>query len=538
MAVIARGQITVCTVENGAAGPIGPAVVYRGDFSASSVYYNNSARRDVVRRSGTFYIYKGANGSSGAWNASLWESFGAQFDSVATTLLLAENANIGGFIFHGGKLISQTGTINGVESSDYTNASFVPHITLDGTNGTSIIQNGEFYGGVRTMFYDVNAQNCTALGNGYFKVSEKLNLFCGGGYSLPMNIVLPSSTSFIGKRVNIHNAVYALTKSGLMFENSTIVRVENNGWIYYQPFIGAQTDVSMNSYINSTQSIEYLAGTLTFLCVPAGGNNVSWICLNYPSSVSGGSSGGNGGSSSSGDVTASGTLSAEYLLLGAGSKSVKASSVKVQTALSNSNYFLPTGAAVKKYVDNSITTAVNGISIPESVTLPDLAEWYNIRTQKDENRKLYTYFENPTSVLYSNSSKYRLALLKYRKRHYNGRGWAMPMFMYELYNQGLAQRMPPCAIAEIDSWWPVTSNKTQWFQRSNHSLVSVISLTENAISGKCFWRNVTNKKMKVGVALYKKMAVGRIGWQRISNIAYIELYKTNTTLEYHIKVVE
>lgn len=536
MAVIARGQITVCTVENGAAGATGPAVVYRGTFSSSSIYYNNSARRDVVKYGSSFYIFKGTNGAAAAaWSTSRWESFGAQFDSVATTLLLAENANIGGFIFHGGKLISQRGTINGVESSDYANASFVPYITLDGTNGTSVIQNGEFYGGVRTMFYNVNEQNCTSLGNGYFKVSEKLNLFCGGGYNLPMNIVLPNDTSFIGKRVNIHNAVYALTKSALMFENSTIVRVENNGWIYYQPFIGSQGDVSMNSYINCTQTIEYLAGTLTFLCVPTGGNNVSWICLNYPSSSSGSSG---GSSSSSGDVTASGTLSTDYILLGAGSKAVKASSVKVQTALSNSNYFLPTGAAVKKYVDNSITTAVNGISIPDAVTLPDLAEWYNLRTQKDETGKLYTIIENPITAIYSNSSKYRLALLKYRKRHYNGRGWNMPMFMYELFNQGKARRMPPCAIAEIDSWWPVSNNKTPWFQRSNHSLSSVISLTESAISGSCFWRNVTNKKMKIGVALYKKMAVGRIGWQRISNIAYIELYKTNTSLKYHLKVVE
>jgi hypothetical protein len=80
--------------ETGSAGTAGPSVVYRGAFSASTIYYNNTLRRDIVSYSGTYYIYKGTNGITASWNANNWESFGAQFTSVATDLLLAQLAYI------------------------------------------------------------------------------------------------------------------------------------------------------------------------------------------------------------------------------------------------------------------------------------------------------------------------------------------------------------------------------------------------------------------------------------------------------------
>jgi hypothetical protein len=91
-------------------GDPGPAIVYRGDFAAGSIYYNNAARRDVVKYGSTYYIYKGGDGATnGSWNSSNWESFGAQFSSVATDLLLAINANVGGWIFKNERLESQSG---------------------------------------------------------------------------------------------------------------------------------------------------------------------------------------------------------------------------------------------------------------------------------------------------------------------------------------------------------------------------------------------------------------------------------------------
>ena len=49
MSTIARGQVTIATVEDGAAGQPGAAAVYRGLFSSTAIYYNNALRRDVVK---------------------------------------------------------------------------------------------------------------------------------------------------------------------------------------------------------------------------------------------------------------------------------------------------------------------------------------------------------------------------------------------------------------------------------------------------------------------------------------------------------
>ena len=80
--------------DPGSAGTAGPGIVYRGAFASGTIYYNNSLRRDVVSYSGTYYIYRGTNAVSAAWNSNNWESFGAQFTSVATDLFLAQLAYI------------------------------------------------------------------------------------------------------------------------------------------------------------------------------------------------------------------------------------------------------------------------------------------------------------------------------------------------------------------------------------------------------------------------------------------------------------
>ena len=107
----------------------------------------------------------------------------------------------------------------------------------------------------------------------------------------------------------------------------------------------------------------------------------------------------------------------------------------------------------------------------------------------------------------------------------------MPMFNYEMYNLGLAKAPSDNAILEADTWWPIaSSNLTPWFSATGHSLTSVLSLAARDRGATTYeWKNTRNKKMKVGVAIYKKTTCGKIGWQRCSNIAFIELYKNNTT---------
>ena len=96
--------------QDGQDGGPGPAIVFRGDFSTwtSTQFYNNSNRRDVIKRGSDYLIYKGTNGATqSSYISANWETFGAIFDMVATNLLLAEGANIGDWIIKNGRITSQ-----------------------------------------------------------------------------------------------------------------------------------------------------------------------------------------------------------------------------------------------------------------------------------------------------------------------------------------------------------------------------------------------------------------------------------------------
>lgn len=113
-----------------------PAMVYRGVYDSSKTYYGNQYRVDAVKYNGIYYIARidaGEFYNVAPTNTSKWNNFGAQFDSIATGLLLAENANIAGWIFKNGKLYSQN-------NSCY----------LDGKTGDVNIQ-GNFTGKISTV---------------------------------------------------------------------------------------------------------------------------------------------------------------------------------------------------------------------------------------------------------------------------------------------------------------------------------------------------------------------------------------------------
>jgi len=99
----------------GTAGGPGPGVVYRGPFAVGTAYFRDpaspalSTRRDVVKGSdGQYYLCKlsytpantdskpgtGQTPPAGTTQSTYWESFGATFSSVATDVLLAQDATI------------------------------------------------------------------------------------------------------------------------------------------------------------------------------------------------------------------------------------------------------------------------------------------------------------------------------------------------------------------------------------------------------------------------------------------------------------
>jgi len=104
----------------GTAGGPGPGVVYRGPWTGSLQYFKTTERTDVVKGSDNQYYIAKVTHTPNVVNAPIgtdtkpinggsystyWQSFGATFSSVATGLLLAENATV-----TKGLVIGQDGT--------------------------------------------------------------------------------------------------------------------------------------------------------------------------------------------------------------------------------------------------------------------------------------------------------------------------------------------------------------------------------------------------------------------------------------------
>lgn len=95
---------------DGRNGDTGPTMVYRGVYGSSKVYYGTSKRVDAVKYNGHYYVAR-VDAGNGFQNhvptdTAYWSDFGAEFESIATNLLLAEGANIGDWFMSGGKIVS------------------------------------------------------------------------------------------------------------------------------------------------------------------------------------------------------------------------------------------------------------------------------------------------------------------------------------------------------------------------------------------------------------------------------------------------
>lgn len=140
---------------DGRNGDTGPTMVYRGVYGSSKVYYGTSKRVDAVKYNGHYYVAR-VDAGNGFQNhvptdTAYWNDFGAEFESIATNLLLAEGANIGDWFMSGGKIVSTLLDGNKIildasmariliESSrsggDYSESQYLgSKITIDANNG-------------------------------------------------------------------------------------------------------------------------------------------------------------------------------------------------------------------------------------------------------------------------------------------------------------------------------------------------------------------------------------------------------------------
>jgi hypothetical protein len=218
-----------------------PALVFRGDYSSSAIYYGTTTRVDAVQYNGTYYVAR-IDAGNGFTNkvptTTYWSIFGTQFESVATKLLLAEFANIAGWILKNNKLISQIGTINNVDSTNYTNANFVPKVFLDGITGQVSFAGGKIL---------LNADGSGQLANG--------NISWDASGNATMNNVIANNGTFNG----IINAIGGIQlKSRVVYftdSNDTTIATDQDCIIIAKGDIG-QSDSSKIPFINLRGTLE------------------------------------------------------------------------------------------------------------------------------------------------------------------------------------------------------------------------------------------------------------------------------------------
>lgn len=83
--------------SDGAKGDSGPGLNFRGEYDGSKYYYWTDDLRDVVKRNGVYYAANKPTVTPG-WSASEWKAMNS-FENIATGVLFAEEATIGGWRF-------------------------------------------------------------------------------------------------------------------------------------------------------------------------------------------------------------------------------------------------------------------------------------------------------------------------------------------------------------------------------------------------------------------------------------------------------
>ncbi|MBR6370360.1 MAG: hypothetical protein IKS24_04690, partial [Bacteroidaceae bacterium] len=187
---------------------------------------------DAVKYDGVWYVARiDAGEITGAWNANKWNTFGAQFESVATGLLLAENANIAGWIFKNNRLESQAKS-NGGEPMAYLNG-LLGEMRLKGT-----IQMSTGYSGNISdvnLFFLPERNSLTYLSMGYelSDIGKVVRLYNSGAYGKGDYKIQCSDftivTSSGGSSTTVNSSFFARCRPQEIIELSCFERSTSSG---------------------------------------------------------------------------------------------------------------------------------------------------------------------------------------------------------------------------------------------------------------------------------------------------------------------
>ena len=227
-----------------------PALVFRGEWDKDATYYGTAVRVDMVKYSNWYWI---ARVDAGTINPTTtpppgaqtkWNSFGAQYDSIATSLLLAENANIANFIFKDSVMQSQWGYDNNGNDVEITDPNYHPNLYIDGLNGIIRARKGYFSGGVRMPFLRLT-QDYT-LTTQVPTTSIILN-----GTMDWARLTLPNSSDFNGWTLNIYSAprISKMDGGGIIKGNLHLLDRNQKSGTYVHEYIATQITLDYGGFL-------------------------------------------------------------------------------------------------------------------------------------------------------------------------------------------------------------------------------------------------------------------------------------------------
>lgn len=174
---------------DGRNGDTGPTMVYRGVYDSSKVYYGTSRRVDAVKYNGHYYVAR-VDAGNGFQNhvptdTDYWNDFGAEFESIATNLLLAEGANIGDWFMSGGKIVSTL-----LDGNKITLDASMARILIESSRSGGDYSGSQYQGAKITIDADNGLIEARSKSNSRVAYMSPTGIFCNNAETQAVSAVL------------------------------------------------------------------------------------------------------------------------------------------------------------------------------------------------------------------------------------------------------------------------------------------------------------------------------------------------------------
>ena len=302
--------------STGNRGKIGRFFYYAGEFDSSNTtqtfvvndaqapYFSHGVNASTglmnchvynPTENGTFTMAQMWANSSQSWNNAPWEVMTNDFKYLITQAIFGQYAHFGSFIINGDWLISQYGTINGVESLEYikfdpeypytsvntqhtvngttwTGYNFVPNFAINGLTGQGI------FGGGKIIF---NANGGGQLANGKIVWNENgVGNLAGGNVSWDAN----GNLTIVGDITANNGTFNGVIKTPYREESTWYTTLEKGGCIRIGNASQGLSLPSWNSLegveldiMNNTYQTTYVGTSLT----DENGNGIGIVLRHY-----------------------------------------------------------------------------------------------------------------------------------------------------------------------------------------------------------------------------------------------------------------